>query len=194
MMQHEELINRLIGHTTSDETRYHLTDIHYDGERFVSTDGHRLISVDRTKLPAFKGLTAGKTYESKILKDWHCIEIECKYPNYKQLIPDKKDAKWIFRVVIPQWTGRVKPVRKFKEGMHIGIDESGQFTMGKALQYFDVNYLGAYAGVEVDFHIINELGPALLIPVDKTEGWEAVLMPIRWNAWPVEVLKKPEAQ
>jgi hypothetical protein len=195
-MHPNDLIAMLINHASTDQTRYRLWGIHCDKESgdFIATDGHRLLKVSADKMPA--RWARGLTYEPKPFKDWHAVEIkDCVYPAWQSIMPDKSKATHIFKTVIPQWMGRVKAlkVRDSKEGCYIGIDETGQFTMGRSLCYFDIVYLGAYAGHHVEIRLDmkdKNIGPALITPTEKEAGWTAVVMPMRCNPWPVEIIDR----
>lgn len=192
-MIYQDLINLLVAHASNELTRYHLTGVHFDGEKFMATDGHRLIAVDKSRILLSGGkYIAGKTYESKPFKDNHAVEIEnVTYPNCQQFFFAKSKFNYIFRLTIPEWFKQIKASKKKTGVPMIGLSADGFFTSGQALIYFNAGYLGSYAGTEVDIHIVDSLSPILIIPSDKEKGWQAVLMPMKGNAAQVKILKNP---
>ncbi len=190
----QDLINLVIAHTSTDETRFHLCGVHYDGDRFVATDGHRLIVVEAKDLPSMAGLKAGEIYKSKAFKDWDLVRIDGKYPNYKQLMPDAKKANYVFQTRIPSWCKGIKHKRG-AETRYLGINADGEWTLGACIAQFDVSYLGLYAGIDVELSIDTKdthIGPMHIKSLDKALPFEAVVMPMRAGKYPVKVVRKPK--
>ncbi len=187
-------LKELLAHCSTDETRFHLTGVHYDGEFFVATDGHRLMAVrgDGMMRAERSQIKPGETHERDAFKLGHLKSIDCKYPNWKQLVPDANTYGTCFRVTIPPW---FKDIKRPKKNEMIGINNAGQFTTGQALVYINPYYLSVFAGLEVDIAIKGAIEPILIMPTvlnKKTlPDWQAVIMPMRGGARPVEVLKEP---
>lgn len=181
-------LKELCSHASKDQTRYRLTGIHYDGESFVSTDGHRMMVSKAPMLLVHCNNQAkpGEIYEVEAFKLGALKTIDGEYPNYKQLLPDKSKATHVFKLTFPAWLKDVKQSRRpMNEGL--GIDTFGQFTTGKAIAYFNPVYLAPYAGLEVTVYL-QASNDSMLIESPCGE-WRAVVMPMRGEARAVEVIK-----
>lgn len=192
------LLKMLLAHTSKDVTRIHLNGIYSNDESLIATDGHRLMTVRLDAMAAMSGhqwpgIKSDKIYEADVFKVGGLKEIDAKYPNYKQLIPDPDRCDWAFELVIPAW---LKDVKKSKNPSDngIGINNQGQFTTGKALVYFNSYYLSPYAGQQVYIYVKDHLSPILIRPCkeQETPPWQAVLMPLRGGPATVEVLREPK--
>lgn len=184
-------LNLLLNCTSTDETRFHLTAVHYDGVYWVATDGHRMALVTTEAMPYQQALkpTIGSTYESEALAIDVLKPIECKYPNYKQLMPDTKQSKHAFKLTIPEWISQLK-MKRGKPAPTIGIDSGGQWTTGKALVYLNMAYIAEIAAMdcEVWIYIKDALSPVVIQPVPargRGIDWTLVVMPMRGDARPV---------
>lgn len=189
----------LAAFASQDETRYHLTGVHCDGERFWSTCGHRLLSVKRDCVVIGDKLESGRTYSGEAfdLGMAHALDAGFKYPNCWQLVPDIARMNWTFRMVIPEWFSRAG--KRHKKAAVLGIDREGNWTTGEALVRMNVQLLQELAGLEVDVHVTDATGPVVIVPVNATDTksaeWFALVMPIRGpGGSDVKVIKQPVEQ
>lgn len=186
-------LKELCSHASRDQTRYLLNGIHYDGESFVSTDGHRMMVSKAPLLLAHVNNQAkpGEIYETEAFKLGALKRIDGKYPNFKSLLPDKSKATHVFKLTFPTWLKDVKQSRKALNG-GLGIDTFGQFTTGKAVAHFNPAYLAPYAGLEVTVYLQASNDSRTFSPmlIESPCGeWRAVVMPMRGEPRAVEVLK-----
>lgn len=190
-------VKMLCSHASTDETRSHLTGIHYDGQYFVSTDGHRLMAVKGSALPRYQSprLTAGDIYDKKIFSMGALDPIGGVFPNWSQLVPSLGDSMWVFEVVIPQWMADIKLRSKNRgETYGIGLNILGQFTTGERLTTVNIAYLQPYAGMEVQLSLKDPISALRIEPLGCGD-WTAVVMPMRvGGACKVKVLRHPESR
>lgn len=195
MSPYQEYAKLLLAHTSNDETRFHLTGIYYDGDRFVATDGHRLITLNaQLSIIPKTELKPDTIYDRTAFKLEMLKRMDGKYPNYKQLIPAQSKLKYKFKMTIPDWFIGVKK-RRNQPMPAIGIDENGQWTTGKGyITWLNISYLAPYAGMEVSIEIGDELSPIVIKPWGAEDNWTAVVMPMRGGAYPVMVIKTASAE
>jgi len=198
-MEGLDTVKALCASASTDVTRYHLNGVHYDGEYFVSTDGHRLIACKADQYPIAmhippSQLKPGDILETKAFKSGGVNRIDGKYPNYKQLLPDPAKALYAFRLTLPLWLKDVKVKRKNIQSL--GINENGEMTNGPALIHVNPFYLAPFAGQFVDIYITDSCSPIYIEPADgKEKPWKAVVMPMRMSKdlKVATVLRKPVA-
>lgn len=154
-------IRMLTASASTDITRYQLTGIHFDGEKWIATDGHRLLAVndDQVRFGLNDPMTAkaGTTYEAKPFKDGYLTAMNCTYPNWKQLLPNRNGYAWHFKMHVPLWFKDVK----VNKSPAIGINSVGMWTFGERLVTLNPAYLALLAVEENYLHVYNDdrLGP-----------------------------------
>lgn len=168
----------LLKSVSTDETRYHLTGVFFDGENWVSTDGHRMTVVNKDYLP-MQGV-AGTIYESGPLADGHLVPmVGFKYPDWTQLLPETQESNGI-DMIIPIWFKDVKARYRGADNPTPAINhcnKMGWTTGGSPHAQFRVNlhYLAALAGLQCKMYSRDALSPIVF----KGAEWTYVLMPMR---------------
>ena len=165
---------------SKDPTRYYLNSVYRDKDKFISTDGHRLIAVNvGAVLKAPPDTVNGRIYEASVFAKGGIatLDAQTRYPNWSSLIPDitKPQYKTV-KTTVPNWFRYIKQGRQANTG--IGLTASGDFTTAtgdSVLVHINPAFLAEFADQYLTLYVGGPLDPIVI----KDDEWTAVIMPMR---------------
>ena len=192
-----ELFENLKSSCSDDKYRQFMTDVYYDGENLVSTDGRRLTIVKAGNIGIEPGYVSVKTDDGKITLERNEEKSkENQFPNYSKVIPNnnnqevklnnkalkeklkamKKEGAWSEKNS-PQIALDFEDGKVMLDGTQIGTADGVKFDADNQRMIVNAKYLseGLSSGDVSNMFVANDPTKAMVI---KTDVSDSIIMPM----------------